>query len=72
MNERQEVTLKDVYEIVNNIDCKIDKQICDLDKRVKEIELWRASVVGSFVIIAGIFSLLFTLVSDWIKSKISQ
>lgn len=72
MQQEERVTIKEVYEIVGRIESKVDKQLCDIDSRVKSIELWKASILGSFAILAAIFTFVFNILSGWVQERMNR
>jgi hypothetical protein len=60
-NER--VSLKDVYDITNRIEGKMDK----LSDRISAIELWKAEVNGKVLILTGVFTIFLTFLIDAVK-----
>lgn len=59
------ITLKDVFEITNRIETKLD----DMGKRVSALEIWKAEIVGRLTIFAGLVSIGIGFIWDFIKSK---
>ena len=58
--------LKETHEIVGGIDNKLDK----LATRVSSLEIWKAGLEAKIAAVAGIVSLAFVIVWDFVKSKI--
>lgn len=46
------VTLKDVYELVESLDNKLDKRFTKIEERVDKLEDFKAMLVGMGVIIS--------------------
>jgi hypothetical protein len=60
------VTLKDIYEITNRIEDKLDK----IEGRVSVLEIWKAELIGKMTVIGGILLLGFNLTWDFLKAKL--
>jgi len=74
-NER--VTLRDVYGATSALEDKMDKRFDQMaamirgyGKRVRTIELWRANIMGKVGIIVAIVTIVFSMVCEYIKSKL--
>ena len=65
------VSLKDVYEITNRIEGKLD----DMGTRVSDLEIWRAGIKSQVATIAAIFSIVIgvpiALLADWFRKKLN-
>ena len=65
------VSLKDVYEITNRIEEKLDK----MDGRISDLEIWRAGVKSQVATIAMVFSVAIgipvMLFTDWVRKKLN-
>ncbi|MEK9208175.1 MAG: hypothetical protein AAB922_06835 [Patescibacteria group bacterium] len=65
------ISLKDVYEITNRIEEKLD----NMGTRVGDLEIWRAGIKSQVAIIAGVFSIVIgvpvILFTDWIKKRLN-
>ena len=59
------VTLKDVYEVVDRVETKLDKIEC----RVSTLEIWKADIVGKISVISAVVVISGNLLFDWIKTK---
>ncbi len=57
------VTIKDVYEIVDRVDTKLDK----LGERVSALEIWRANILGKLAVVVGIIGLCSNLAIEYFK-----
>jgi len=60
------VTLKDVYEVANRLEEKLDK----MDERVSTLEIWRANLMGKIAIVGAVVILGFNLVIEYVKTEI--
>ena len=58
--------LKETHDIVNRVDEKLDK----IAIRVSSLEIWKAGLEAKIAAVAGIVSLVFVIVWDFVKSKI--
>ena len=65
-NNGSRVTLRDVYEVVNSVELKLDK----LADRVSSLELWRANIMGKLVAFIAFINVIGVFAIDWVKSKI--
>jgi hypothetical protein len=61
------ITLKDIYEVTNRIEDKLDK----VDSRVSLLEMWRAQIMGQLIILSGMVALGISFAVDWIKKKLN-
>jgi hypothetical protein len=60
--------LKDTNEIVNRLESKIDKRLCEIEGRVDTLEDFRGRILG----IGGIIAAVFGVVGAWIWDKITN
>lgn len=60
------VTLKDVYEIADRIEQKLDKVEC----RVSTLELWKAEIMGKIAVVGFIVIFVGNFIVEWIKERI--
>jgi hypothetical protein len=58
------VSLKDIYDVVNRLEDKMDKRLCDVETRVNVLEDFKGKMAGMTAIISTIFG---ALVSWFIK-----
>ncbi len=65
-NEDNYQLLKDTYIVVNRVEDKLDK----LESRVSIIELWRAQIVGQFIMLLAVINFGIAISFDWIKKQI--
>jgi len=61
------VSLRDVYEITNRIEDKLDK----MESRVSALEIWKAEMMGKMAIIVGAVTLVFTMAWDYARKKLN-
>ncbi len=66
MSNGNKVSLKDVYDINNRIEDKLDK----LESRVSIIEIWRATIIGQIIIILAVINFVIAISFDWIKKQV--
>jgi len=66
------VTLRDVYEITDRIEQKLDTMSRDFNKRISALELWKADLMGKVTMLVGLVSLAFSMLWDYIKSKFTK
>ena len=63
------VTLRDIYEIVDRLETKMDKRLCVVEEKVNELESFRDKLKGQLALITAVISAFLTLTIDWIRSK---
>lgn len=66
------VTLKDIYEVVNRLEDKMDRRMCIAEEKIDVLESFKDDMAGKITLITGIFSLCFSLLWQWIKGKLNQ
>ncbi len=66
MSNGNKVSLKDVYDINNRIEDKLDK----LESRISIIEIWRATIIGQIIIILAVINFVIAISFDWIKKQV--
>ena len=54
MVNNNRATIQDVYVIVNRLEDKLDKRLCDLDHRVDRLENFQSYIVGVAGVIGAI------------------
>ena len=52
------VSLKDIYEVVNRLEDKMDKRLCDVEKRVDILEDFKGRILGMSAVVGSIFGAL--------------
>jgi len=62
------ITLRDLYALSTSMDKKLDK----MGERVSVLEIWKATVQGKITLLAGIFSLGFTIMWEYFKSRFKR
>ena len=62
------VSLKDIYDVVNRLEDKMDKRLCGVESRVDILEDFKGKIVGMAAIISTIFGALVS----WLFRKISN
>ena len=50
---KNEITLKDIYEVVNRLEERMDKRMCEVEERVNILEDFKAKILGMAAIIAA-------------------
>ena len=48
------VTLNDIYSVVNRLEDKFDKRMCDDEKRIDKLEEFQSKIIGGIAIV-GLF-----------------
>ena len=66
MTENNRVSLKDVYDINNRIEDKLD----NLESRISTLEIWRAEIMGKAAIFIAIVNVAVLFAIDFIRSKV--
>lgn len=61
------ITLKDIYEVTNRIEDKLDK----LENRVGLLEQWKAQIIGQLVFVSTAIAVGISIAVDWFKKKIN-
>jgi hypothetical protein len=68
-----QVTLKDVYEVVNRLEDKFDTELKELDARVTSIESVNSNIMGKIGVgvaaLSIIFSAVVSFIVDYIKGN---
>ena len=70
MNENHYPTIKDIYDIVNRLEDKVDERMARIDKRVDSLEQLRDKIVGSWLVLSFIVVGASSFFWDWVKSKL--
>jgi len=50
---KNDITLRDIYEVVEKYNEKLDKRMCELEDRVSLLENFKARVLGMAAVIAA-------------------
>lgn len=58
--------LKETYKVVARVEDKLDK----LESRVSLLEIWRAQIMGQFIVILAVINFTIAVSFDWIKKQI--
>lgn len=51
------VTLKDIYEVVERLEAKMETRLCSSEKRINVLENYKAQLVGIWLTITAIISI---------------
>lgn len=62
------ITLKDIYEVVNRLEDKMDVRIADIEKRVDILEDFKGGVLG----MAAVISAIVGIVGNWVWRKVTK
>jgi len=69
-------TLKDVYEVVNRLEDKMDKRLTciekDIEERLSEIEEWKNNITGKISIIAAMAGSVMGIIVSIITAYITK
>lgn len=68
MTTNGKVTLKDIYEIVNRLEDKMDERLCSVEKRVDILEDFKSRILG----IATIISVISGAVFSWFWERVTR
>lgn len=63
---KTKVTLKDIYQVVNRLEDKVDKRLKALEKKVDILETFKDRALG----LAVVLGLMAGVVVDWFKKKV--
>jgi hypothetical protein len=61
------VSLKDIYEIVDRMEQKLDKRMCQLEGRVDVLEDFKARILGMAAVVAAFVG----SVTAWLWKKVT-
>ena len=61
------VSLKDIYDVVNRLEDKIDRRMCDVENRVDVLEDFRGKVLG----MAAMISVMAGTIAAWVWRKVT-
>lgn len=64
------ITLRDIYEIVDRLEIKMDKRLYILENRTNALESFKDNLAGKITLFVGVLSICITIAWDWIKSKL--
>ena len=64
------ITLRDIYEIVDRLETKMDKRLCLLENRTNTLESFKDNLAGKITLFVGVLSICITIVWDWLKGKL--
>lgn len=65
--QRGAVTLKDIYEVANRIEDRLEK----IETRVSLLEIWKAEIMGKMAIVMAFLTISISMAWDFIKKKIN-
>ena len=60
------ITLKDIYEITDRIENKLDK----MEIRVNALEIWKAQILGQLTVLCAGVIFFGNLIMDFVKEKL--
>ena len=58
--------LKETYAVVNRVEDKLDK----LESMVSTLEIWKATIIGQFIVILAAINFTVAISFDWIKKQV--
>ena len=70
MSER--VSSGEIYRMVVKIDSRLQTMETDINRRVSNIEIWKAGIEGKIAATVIIGSIIISFVIDWIKERIGS
>jgi len=56
MTNGSKVTLKDIYDIVDRMETKIDKRMCDIEDRVGILEEFKGRALGTVGVVSALIA----------------
>lgn len=65
-------TIKDIYDIVNRLEDKLDNRFSDLDKRIGLLESFKNNLIGKITVVTLIISFLVASISSYAKDVFSK
>ncbi len=63
-------TLRDIYEVVNRLEDKMDKRLCADEERIEKIEGKLDTLTGRITAGVALLSVFFNAAWDWFKAKL--
>ena len=63
---RDAITLKDVYQIVERLEDKIDKRLSDMEARQERLEGFNNKALG----VLSVVSIFINLAANWVWNKV--
>jgi hypothetical protein len=70
MTNNNKVTLKDVFEVVNRLEDKMDARLCLLETKVDTLESFRDNLLGKITLVTGVVVIFLNTFLDWLKKKV--
>jgi len=70
MKNNNRVTLKDVFEVVNRLEDKMDKRLSVMDSKVDALESFKDNLAGKFIVIIGVFVICLDFFKDWLRKQL--
>lgn len=64
------VSLKDVFDVVNRLEDKMDRRLCSVEEKVNGLEAFKDNLTGKITLLIGLVSLSFNFVFDYIRQKV--
>jgi hypothetical protein len=64
------VTIRDIYEIVNRLEDKVDRRLCLIDDKINSLESFKDNLTGKIALLAAILSMGLTLLFNYVKEKL--
>jgi hypothetical protein len=64
------ITLKDIYDICDRLEQKMDRRMCTVEKKIDVLESFRDNLLGKIAVITIFISAVFTLSIAWVKDKL--
>ena len=68
MTNGNRVTLKDIYEVCNRLEEKMDKRMCHAEERIDILEDFKSRILG----IATIVSVISGAVFSWLWERLTR
>lgn len=65
------ITLRDIYDICDRLEQKMDRRMCIVEKKIDTLESFRDNLLGKIAVVSVFVSMVFTLFVGWIKDKLN-
>jgi hypothetical protein len=65
----EKITLRDIYDVVNRLEDKVDKRITTVESEIKEMKSFQNRVMGVASVMAAFVSLLATFIWNRITGQ---
>jgi len=62
-------TLKDIYDVMNRLEDKLDRRMCNAENRIDGLETFRDNLLGKMAVFSTIVTAVVTIIVSIIKDK---